>query len=696
MEKYCISCFAALDAEAEYCPYCGCIQDSQPEKKYQLAPMTLVAGRYLLGKAAGSGGFGITYKAFDLQLQQIVAIKEFFPSGMVQRVPGETDLIIFDNRKNAFQKEKERFLLEARTIAKFNDNDNIVNVYNYFEENNTAYIVMEFLDGITLSDYIKQCGGRLDLNTSLDIIENVLNALKSVHKAKMIHRDIHPKNIMITASNKIVLFDFGNARLSNDADEVLRTIVLTPGYAPPEQYRAKSKQGAFTDIYAVGAMFYHMITGVIPMESIDRAQEDELIRPAKLENDLPKYIDHAILKAMAIKPELRFKNADEFLEALRRQQEVLIPEEELKKRKKRRAAAAGVISVFLAAVLAFTGVMSWGLSNFYITRMEPIKALLVRPDNADASTDANVRQSLLDNFRQYMTDNKYRRADDITDDMIQIDFAAPSEYMQTLQDGDYDVFVNDYAPEDTPLACGDLSFIADRAKEDMLYPLASSTAVPTQFDFDVLYINMDLFDGTQEEAVRAVRDALRNDETYAGCVIDPQTDMRLLYSDEPWSAAQIKAVNTRASGKEEALDTAACTALFAEGKLQAYAGKYSERDFDRRQIKDLLIVPLCLLDEDFESVDDLSGDVSIQPKQVYCIANDIKSSQKYEAMYFIGCLANANTQQLLSAYGYSDYLPLNKDVLELSVNEPVLRTALGLSVTDTTTENTQPQAKTDK
>lgn len=689
MEKYCISCFAMLPEEAEYCPYCGCEQESQPKEKYQLSPMTIIAGRYLLGKVAGSGGFGITYKAYDLQLQQIVAIKEYFPSGMVQRAPGTTDVIIFDNKKNAFEKEKQRFLAEARTMAKFTENENIVSVYNYFEENSTAYIVMEFLDGITLSEYIKQCGGRLDLSTSLDIIENVLNALKSVHKAKIIHRDINPRNVMITTNNKIVLYDFGAARLSDDEDEKTRTIVLTPGYAPPEQYRSKSRQGPFTDVYAVGAMFYYMLTGVIPMESIDRAaQKEELAPPSKIVSDgIPKYVDNAILKAMALKHELRFKTADEFLDALQRRHEVLIPEDELKKRKRRRGAAAAVISVILVCVLAYTGIMSWGLSNVYIGSIEPINVLMVRPDSASADSDANVRAALLDNYRQYMQDNKFRRADELTAENIQIDFATPEEYWQTLQDGDYDVFINDYTPTDEYVDKGDLSFIQKKVASDMIKgeniigdEYLSGNVLATQFDFPVLYINMDRFDVSEIEALKAVRNALQNDDTYAGCVIDPTIEMDM--GDGAWDIGKIKAANTRASGNSNTLTSTECTALFAQGKLQAYAGWYSSRDFDRRQIKDLLIVPLDfnISDDLITSLDDVGtyGFIFPRDRYVFCIAADLTGSQKYEAMYFIGCMANANTQQMLSAYGYSEYLPANKEVLSLSLNDQTLRAALGL------------------
>lgn len=680
MNKYCISCFALLDEDADVCPYCGCKQEKEAKEKYQLAPMTMVLGRYLIGKVAGTGGFGITYKAYDFQLQQIVAIKEYFPSRMVQRTPGSREVIIFEQKKDEFEKEKQRFLLEARTMAKFSGNENIVNVYNYFEENNTAYIVMEFLEGITLGDYIKQCGGSLDLDTSLEIIKNVLNALKSVHKLKVIHRDINPKNIMITINNKIVLYDFGAARLSSGEEDKTLTIVLTQGYAPPEQYRNKSKQGPFTDIYAVGAMFYYMITGIVPIESIDRVNSDDLKRPSKLIENLPKYVDHAILKAMALKSELRFKNADQFLEALYLKKEVLTPEAELKKRKKRRSISVSIISLLLTCVIAYTGIMSWGTSNLNITHIEPIKILMVRPDSADESTDAQVCEALLENFRQYMEDNKFKNYDKFDTETINIEFATPSEYMDALNSEKYDVFVTDYASSDDELEISnDISFINKKVQEDLIIAPQTSSCISLQFDFDVMYINMDLFDGSEVDAVKYIRNSLKTDPNFNSCIIDPQANVSFVGNEDSWNKEQIQQLNSRTTRDSISLDTASCTNLFTQGNILAYIGKYSERDMDRMHIKNLLIVPLTLSDENFETVEDMSADLELQEKQNYAVAADLSKDKNYEAMYFISCLANANTQQLLSAYGYSEYMPLNSEVLDLSVDQPFLREALGLN-----------------
>ena len=213
-----------------------------------------------------------------MRLNETVAIKEYFPAGFVNRVPGETDVIKFPGEKGErFEEGKEKFLNEARNTAKFSDNPNIVNVYDFFEANNTAYMVMEYLEGILLKDYIKQNSGKLDVKSSLEITNKVLDGLKEVHKAGIIHRDISPDNIMLTTDNKVKLFDFGAARFSSTEQESTYSIIIKQGYAPPEQYRSKSKQGPYTDIYAVGAMLYSMLTGKIPEESVDRQIEDTLL-----------------------------------------------------------------------------------------------------------------------------------------------------------------------------------------------------------------------------------------------------------------------------------------------------------------------------------------------------------------------------------------------------------------------------------
>ena len=282
-----------------------------------------------------------------------------------------------------------------------------------------------------------------------------------------------------------------------------------------------------------------------------------------------------------------------------------------------------------------------------------------------------------------MDDNKFKHFNQFNAETINIDFATPSEYMSALQNGKYDVFVTDYASDDDNLKISNnISFINKQVQDDLIKAPQTSSCVSIQFDFDVMYINMDLFDISEVDAVKYVRNSLQNDQNYNSCIIDPQAKVSFVNNDEPWSREQIEQTDFRTAGSSASFDTATCTSLFTQGNIQAYIGKYSQRDMDRMHIKNLLIVPLTLSNENFETIDDMSADLDIQTKQNYAVAADLSKDKNYEAMYFIGCLANANTQQLLSAYGYSEYMPLNKEILDLSVDEPFLRNALGLNNND--------------
>lgn len=350
MQRRCLNCFNLFDIvysdkeESEVCPYCGYCEGTPPKELYHLYPgVGLYNNRYVIGTCIGFGGFGITYKAWDNVLETVVAVKEYYPTGLVQRVPGKPQVIIYTGEsKEEYMQGLERFLDEAKNMAKFVDNPNIVHVDAFFEENNTAYLVMEYLPGMTLKSYLKSKGGRIGCEEVIPIADAVITALKEIHAGGIIHRDISPDNIMLCNDGRIKLLDFGAARFSDADQERTRSIILKPGFAPPEQYQAKSKQGPWTDIYALCATVYRAITGVLPDESVNRVIEDTVQSPIQIYSDIPERISNTVMKGMSIYPEIRFSNIDELKKALDGEKKVMEPKKELRVRRMKRTITVGI------------------------------------------------------------------------------------------------------------------------------------------------------------------------------------------------------------------------------------------------------------------------------------------------------------------------------------------------------------------
>ena len=347
----CLKCMKEFDEKYGVCPHCGQVPGQEKNEPYELPPGSVLKGRYLVGIAVGVGGFGITYRAWDRTLEKMIAIKEYYPSanGIVNRVPGQRQVIIYSGQREIeFRNGKERFLLEARNMAKFNTHPNIVHVFDFFEENGTAYIVMEFLDGISYKQLILANGGTVNQDIALEVTLAVLDALREIHKNGIIHRDISPDNIFICQGGVVKLIDFGAARFSTGEEEKTLSVILKPGYAPPEQYRKRSRQGPWTDIYAVGAMFYRALTGVMPEESVNRLVQDNVIPPSQLNPNISENLSNCIMRAMALNQELRFRNVDQFREAIQTKNKVRDVKEELKRRRTLRTAVIAAIFLFLA------------------------------------------------------------------------------------------------------------------------------------------------------------------------------------------------------------------------------------------------------------------------------------------------------------------------------------------------------------
>ena len=280
-----------------------------------LAEGTVLAGQYIIEKALGQGGFGITYKAKDYKTGQSVAVKEFFPEALATR--SNTTVVPFTGeRGESYEYGKGCFLQEAETLAQFIGIENIVRIHSYFEENGTAYFVMDYIEGISFDVYIKNKGGKISYEEAEKVLLKIIEALAVVHSKGIVHRDVTPDNIYITNDGVVKLLDFGAARYSVGDKSRSLDVVLKHGFAPKEQYTRHGKQGPFTDVYTVGASFYFAITGKRPPDSIDRIEEDDLVPPSRLGVQLPPEKENAILTAMSVQPADRYKTMDEFKAAL--------------------------------------------------------------------------------------------------------------------------------------------------------------------------------------------------------------------------------------------------------------------------------------------------------------------------------------------------------------------------------------------
>ncbi len=348
---HCINCFNSSDFET-VCPACGFDMSEYHRSDAHLAPGTILDGRYEIGRVIGEGGFGITYAAFDTKLGNKCAIKEYFPRQFSTRDnsdAGHTNIKYITGAEQDFSDGLRRFRNEAMKLAGFDGIRSIVNVKGYLSENNTGYIVMNFVEGISLKEYLHEHREIISADNAFSLIKPIFTALSEIEKAGIIHRDISPDNIIIGSSGEPVLIDFGSAR-EYDKDKSI-SVILKHGYAPPEQYSSAGVQGPWTDIYALCATIYRMITGIVPADAMDRIDGKEKISPpSKLGVKISKQRENAIMKGLAVNADDRWKTISELYNALYIQ-------DNSSANKKRHmitaASAAAVLCVLVGTVLIF-------------------------------------------------------------------------------------------------------------------------------------------------------------------------------------------------------------------------------------------------------------------------------------------------------------------------------------------------------
>jgi len=555
------------EQEIAVCPHCGFVENTPPKILYHLYPGTVLAGRYVIGTVLGAGGFGVTYKAWDNVLGVVVAIKEHYPTYFVQRVPGTKVVIIYDGAKRkGYMDSLERFMEEARNTALF-QNPHIVHVDNFFEENGTAYIVMEYLDGISLKDYLKQNGGKIEIENLDYIFLPVMDGLRAIHEKGFIHRDVSPDNIFLCNQGGVKLIDFGAARFSDAEKERTRSIILKPGYAPPEQYQTKSLQGPWTDVYALAATLYRTVTGTVPTESVNRFSEefvkkkDLLEEPKAIDPTIPDYLNDTIMKGMAIEPALRFQNVNEFEAAYQKRKKVRSPYKDRKRRLIRRAVLAAILAVLIAVGALYAKDRYHNMKKKVVLEDASLTMWIAYSGEMSRQEAVKYGESITADFLE-----EY--------DNIHIDIRAISEetYAAALEEAAAngtlpDIFMSDGASEKvlaetitvedvfSYLETEDLNFVEDYRKE-----IEASHQFPTGYYMPVVYVrrtnNLDISTVT----VGDVDDVKQND----GMAVDPES---ILLTEKTLGVSEIELNPVE---REDAISR------FAEGEVTYYLATTEE------------------------------------------------------------------------------------------------------------------------
>lgn len=670
MGAFCFNCFKQK-GEYEVCMHCGHIVGTPNEPAYMLQPGTQLEGRYIIGTILGVGGFGVTYKAWDARLAIVVAIKEFFPQTLVSRTPGEKKLLVFTGEKmEAFMEQKARFMKEGRNLAKFANDPHIVNVLDTFSDNGTSYIVMGYLDGITLKEYIAQQGGILSSEESRRIMGGVLKGLQSIHAQGIIHRDISPDNIHVLANGRIKILDFGAAKFV-DGDDEKENIVIKKGYAPPEQYRNNMKQSTRTDIYAAGATWYKMLTGITPEESIERWEKDELERPSRTSEYIDTQYDKSIMKAMSLKPDSRFQDAKEMLEAADGNIEFQFADEGNQKKRKNTWIAVGVLlGVFLIIMGMVAMIDGQSLENQEVYG-DTITLWITQEESRTGMYDTLVQEFYAE-YPEHSIEIVVLDEEEIEEGVLptmttsyieSMELADLSPLVQSLELSDYYLLKDELNGELTD-ANGDVLWLPIGWNTTVLYfaryntmrtyydNSSDSTALTTD-DASAEYVNeltsLDLIWGMYEE----MPEKFRTD-------VYDMLDLMSLYLPEVYDE---ESVSWDFSEWEEDLTSymeinaayEACVLEDKEDTRWMIIGGVSQMEYENAAITygdDMAVFPV-LVNEDELNVEFVSG---------FYVNEDATENQKLVAMQFINFVLSEKGQTICHL-DYGTGFPLYKDLM---------------------------------
>ncbi len=314
--KLCMGCMNQMEDQVTVCPHCGFNERELKQEAYYLTPGTVVGGKYIIGRALSYAGYTVTYIGMDAENNRKVLVKEYLPNEFSTRPEGDKEVTIYSgDAKEQFEEGLTTFLNEANRIQQLGRPQGIMQVYDCVAENDTGYVISEYLEGQTLAQ-ILEGGKKFSPQEAKEFICEILEGLRRVHPLDVVHCDIAPETILVTRTGEIKLLDFGATRYVTTANSKSLAIILKQGYAPEEQYRSQGVRGPWTDVYALGAVMYHMITGIVPIESVDRALVDELKAPSQLGVPMPKNMENALMNALNVYQKDRTPSAEVFYQEL--------------------------------------------------------------------------------------------------------------------------------------------------------------------------------------------------------------------------------------------------------------------------------------------------------------------------------------------------------------------------------------------
>lgn len=314
----CLGCMEEYNEKYNNCPYCGCAKNTPVYKTYHMVPGSILQGKYIVGKAIHEDGCGVTYIGKDASLNKKILIQEYLSSIFFMRTPGQLDITILgENNKKQVEQEILRFVNEAKWLSEIQQEQHFHQIYEVFYANNTAYIIKEYLEGERLTEILRR-EKKISVEQAIEIMVPLAESLDTLHESNIIHRNITPFNIFIEKEKGIKLLDFSTSCHIDVDDDKRLCCVVVPGYAPIEQYTISGKIGTWTDVYALAATLYRMLTGVVPPESTKRLIQDDLQRPSKLGVRISDKIESVIMNALQVMPEDRIQTMHQFVHELLR------------------------------------------------------------------------------------------------------------------------------------------------------------------------------------------------------------------------------------------------------------------------------------------------------------------------------------------------------------------------------------------